>query len=83
MKIKIEKEFKNDDEESTLITRACASVCGGIIWLLGILFLILKLTNVINWSWWWVLSPIWIPMTLAVLLLIILLIIYFCVEDKK
>ena len=28
--------------------------------LLGIAFIILKLTNVIAWSWWWVLAPFWI-----------------------
>lgn len=27
--------------------------------LLGILFIGLKLTGYINWSWWWVLSPLW------------------------
>ncbi len=25
-----------------------------------ILFIALKLTNHIDWSWWWVLSPVWI-----------------------
>lgn len=40
--------------------------------LLLILFIGLKLTNNIDWSWWWVLSPIWIPFTLSVLLLIII-----------
>lgn len=29
--------------------------------LLGIVFIVLKLTGVINWSWWWVLTPIWAP----------------------
>jgi len=28
--------------------------------LLTLLFIILKLTGVIAWSWWWVLSPLWI-----------------------
>lgn len=28
--------------------------------LLTILFVGLKLAHVINWSWWWVLSPLWI-----------------------
>lgn len=32
----------------------------GFVGLLTILFIGLKLTNYINWSWWWVLSPIWI-----------------------
>jgi hypothetical protein len=33
----------------------------GFVGLLTILFIALKLTNVIAWSWLWVLSPIWIP----------------------
>ena len=41
---------------------------GGIgFWgLLTLLFITLKLTNVIDWSWWWVLSPIWILTLLIV-----------------
>lgn len=38
----------------------------GFCGLLGIVFIILKLVGVISWSWLWVLSPIWIPATLAV-----------------
>lgn len=26
-----------------------------------VIFISLKLLNVISWSWWWVLSPLWIP----------------------
>jgi len=25
------------------------------------IFLVLKLTDKIDWSWWWVTSPLWIP----------------------
>ena len=32
-----------------------------ILGLLGILFIGLKLTGYITWSWWWVLSPFWGP----------------------
>ena len=32
--------------------------------ILGIVFLVLKLTHVIDWSWWWVLAPFWIPFTI-------------------
>lgn len=32
---------------------------------LTIAFIVLKLTHVIDWSWWWVLSPIWISFALA------------------
>jgi transmembrane Fragile-X-F protein len=37
--------------------------------LLQIAFIVLKLTGTITWSWWWVLSPMWI-MTLLALLVI-------------
>ena len=32
----------------------------GFIGLLTIAFIVLKLTGFIDWSWWWVLSPLWI-----------------------
>ncbi|HYZ52694.1 MAG TPA: hypothetical protein VE733_04185 [Streptosporangiaceae bacterium] len=34
----------------------------------GIALIVLKLTGVITWSWWWVLSPMWISATLLALL---------------
>jgi len=44
----------------------------GFCGLLTIVFITLKLTNVIAWSWWWVLSPIWLPAVAAIALLIVL-----------
>lgn len=40
--------------------------------LLTILFVGLKLTNCIDWSWWWVLSPLWIPYALVLLVVLLL-----------
>lgn len=37
--------------------------------LLGIAFIILKLCKVIDWSWWWVTAPIWIPFAIGCILL--------------
>lgn len=37
----------------------------GFLGLLTIVFITLKLTDVIDWSWWWILSPLWIPVALA------------------
>jgi transmembrane Fragile-X-F protein len=37
----------------------------GFTGLLTILFIGLKLGGVIAWSWWWVLSPLWIPPALV------------------
>lgn len=39
----------------------------GFTGLLTIAFVVLKLTGVIAWSWWWVLSPVWITATAAIL----------------
>lgn len=36
--------------------------------LLTVLFVGLKLTNFINWSWWWVFSPMWIWFALVVVI---------------
>lgn len=42
----------------------------GFTGLLTIVFIVLKLCGVINWSWLWVLSPLWIEFALAILILI-------------
>lgn len=39
--------------------------------LLTVVFIVLKLCKVITWSWWWVLSPLWIGMILTVILILI------------
>ena len=43
--------------------------------LLTLVFIVLKLCKVIDWSWWWVLSPIWIGIVLVILIAIICLLI--------
>lgn len=46
---------------------------GNLFTTLGLIFIVLKLLDVITWSWLWVLSPFWIPLGI---LLVILLIIF-------
>ena len=46
----------------------------GFTGLLTVLFVGLKLTNVITWSWLWVLSPIWISFLIGLALAVIILI---------
>lgn len=46
----------------------------GLTTLLAILFITLKLTGYISWSWWWVLAPIWIPVVFALLVLLFFLV---------
>jgi hypothetical protein len=47
----------------------------GFAGLLTIVFITLKLTKYIDWSWWWVLSPIWISISLVLVILGIILIV--------
>ena len=53
------------------MSNSSSSSSGGIGFtgLLTVLFVGLKLTNVITWSWWWVLSPIWISFLLLIIIL--------------
>ena len=37
----------------------------GVVGLLQVAFIVLKLCNVIDWSWWWVLAPLWISVALG------------------
>lgn len=53
-------------------TSSTASISGiGFTGLLTIVFIVLKLTNVINWSWLWVLSPVWIEIALVIAIILI------------
>lgn len=58
------------------------NIDGAFLSLLTLLFIGLKLTHYIDWSWWWVLSPLWIPPVVFVLL-IILIIIATCIDVLK
>lgn len=41
--------------------KVSVTVGPGVGGLLGVLFVALKLTGYIDWSWLWVLAPFWIP----------------------
>ncbi len=43
----------------------------GLAFLVTIVFLILRLTHVLDWQWVWVLSPLWISMALNLVISII------------
>lgn len=49
----------------------------GFVGVLTIAFIVLKLMGVINWSWLWVLSPIWISLGIALLIIAAVLIVAF------
>lgn len=50
--------------------------------LLGVAFIVLKLIGVIDWSWWWVLAPLWIPAAIIVILVIAIVIIEVAARTK-
>ena len=57
----------------------------GFTGLLTILFIALKLTGVIDWSWVWVLSPLWIPFAIFLVIVVIAMIIMMVIAllDKR
>ena len=62
----------------------------GLTGVLFVVFLVLKLTGNIDWSWWWVTSPLWIPAVFllcivfgAILVIMLLLIFGFSPDDLK
>lgn len=55
----------------------------GFFGLLTIVFIVLKLTGYIDWSWFWVISPILVPILFGIGLLIIFVIAWFAENRKK
>lgn len=45
---------------------------GNLFTTLGLIFIVLKLLDIITWSWLWVLSPFWIPFVIVSVILSII-----------
>jgi len=54
----------------------------GFVGVLQITFIVLKLCGVIDWSWGWVLAPIWISAAIVVLLIVIVIIFKYWLNKK-
>ena len=67
------------NETKTVATGGGMSIVG----LLGIVFVVLKLTGVIAWSWLWVLAPFWIPAALWVAVVVPMLFVLFIAAVVK
>lgn len=52
----------------------------GIGIVLFLIFLVLKLCGTIDWSWWWVTSPLWIPLAFVIVCFIVLAIGYLIMK---
>jgi len=66
------------------MSNSSSSSSGGIgfFGLLTIIFIGLKLGGVINWSWFWVLSPLWISFSVSVLFIVIFAVVAICLKNK-
>lgn len=43
----------------------------GLCDVFAVVFVVLKLIGVIDWSWWWVFAPIWIPVITVIIAYIV------------
>ena len=69
-----------NNERNNNTTAGGIGFCG----LLAVAFIALKLTGVINWSWLWVLAPVWIPARSSPSgILLICLVVVLCCELLK
>lgn len=50
---------------------------------LAVVFIVLKLCGLIDWSWWWVLSPLWISLVLGALVIFAPIVAYRIRNRKK
>ena len=57
--------------DNTTTTKATKSACPSFSATLALIFIVLKLTGCITWSWVWVLAPLWISLVIIVPLTII------------
>lgn len=62
-------------QSTTQVGLGCFSLLG----LLQIAFVVLRLCGVIQWSWWWVLAPMWIYGILNLFVFVVL----FIIEDRR
>ena len=63
------------ESNSSSNSRGCMSGVSGI---LLVAFVIMKALGLINWSWWWVLCPLWINIGLGVLVIGFLVAVTVC-----
>lgn len=54
----------------------------GVLPLLGIAFVILKLTNFIDWSWWWVTIPFWGSVVLVIIVQLLVALFFYFAKKK-
>lgn len=64
--------MENRDFKDTIVVNRSGI---GFMGVLFITFLVLRLTNVIAWSWWWITAPLWGPFAFIALMFIMFLVV--------
>lgn len=64
-------------------TSSSSSNGTGVFGLLGVAFVVLKLTGVIAWSWWWVTCPFWIGLPILLVVVAVYLIVALITAARK
>lgn len=77
----VESELEKIKSSLTETTRNRSGV--GICGWMFLIFMTLKLVGVINWSWWWVTAPLWIPFSIVFIVLMFVLIVVSVSNDEK
>ena len=72
---KIPTLFLRDPDMPSRVLPTVYEPCRWVVQGLGVAFVVLKLCNVIDWPWIWVLSPFWIGLCLFLIVLAIALIV--------
>jgi len=49
--------------------------------ILFLIFLVLKLTEQIDWSWWWVTAPLWLPTVIVLTIALVFLVLVAIISD--
>jgi membrane protein YdbS with pleckstrin-like domain len=55
----------------------------GLGTILFLIFLVLKLTHNIDWSWWWVTSPLWIGAAIGIVFILIVFRVTFSSKKRR
>ena len=55
----------------------------GVLGLLGVVFVTLKLTGFIDWSWWWVTLPFWGGFALILAILAVVFVVALILENRR
>ena len=66
-----ETQIDIGNKENSMADKKTASGGIGLLGFLALIFITLKLMNYINWSWWWVLAPLWIQFVLVIIVLVV------------